>query len=279
MPQGSFALACQRIGHAVLDALLPPRCLACGTAVPDPGTLCADCFRPLAPLVPPWCDQCGLGFLHAGQGQADADGLLLCPQCLAHPPPFARARAAWLYDDGAKRLLLPFKHADRPELAGPIARQMEFQGRALLREAELILPVPLHRWRLLRRRYNQAALLAAALARRSGRPWAPGLLLRRRATPPLGPLGAAERAVLLADVFALAPGAGPRIAGRRLLLVDDVMTSGATAAACARLLLQAGAARVEVLAAARVPDPRLQEASLDANPAWSRANPLDRASG
>jgi len=251
-----------RLGAATLDALLPPRCLACAALVLDDGALCAECFRAVTPIGAPLCHRCGLPFLHEGEGEpmpgASADQLH-CAACLAEPPAYGQARAAWIYDAGSKRLVLPFKYGDRTELAAPLARQMAQAGRELLAEAELLLPVPLHRRRLLGRRYNQAALLAARLARLARKPWAPDLLRRARRTPPLARLGAAERLAVLEGAFALARGAPGRIAGRRMLLVDDVLTSGATVSACARLLLEAGAARVDVLAAARTPAPRREQ--------------------
>ncbi len=190
-------------------------------------------------------------------GEPSAEGMI-CPSCAARPPLYDAARAALRYDAGAQRLILPLKHADRTELAAPLARHMARAGAALLARAEVVAPVPLHWRRLLARRYNQAALLSARLARMAGAAHAPDLLRRRRATPPLGERGAAERAAVLEDVFALVPRGAARIAGRRVLLVDDVMTSGATAEACTRVLLEGGAAAVDVLAAARVPDPRLE---------------------
>jgi ComF family protein len=162
------------------------------------------------------------------------------------------------YDAGAQRLVLPFKHGDRTELAAPLARHMARAGAALLAQADVLAPVPLHWRRLLARRYNQAALLAARLARVARKPHVPDLLRRVRHTAPLAEMGAAERAATLDGVFALSRHGAARIAGRRVLLVDDVMTSGATAEACARVLLDAGATAVDVLAAARVPDPRLE---------------------
>jgi ComF family protein len=153
--------------------------------------------------------------------------------------------------------VLPFKHADRTELAGVLAAHMARAGAALLHEADLLVPVPLHRRRLFQRRYNQAALLARALARPARIAVLPDALARLRATPPLGDKSAAERAVTVAGAFAVRPGRAMRIAGQRVLLIDDVMTSGATANACAAALLAAGAADVAVLVAARVPDPRL----------------------
>lgn len=178
---------------------------------------------------------------------------------LRRPPAFGRARAALRYDQGAKRLILPFKHADRTELGGPLAAHMARAGADLLAHAELVVPVPAHWRRRLHRRYDQAALLARAVARFAGRPCAPDLLRRVRHTPALGDRGAAERSALVADAFALRRGRAPLVAGRRVLLVDDVLTSGATADACARVLLEAGAAAVDALAAARVPDPRLED--------------------
>ncbi|MEI6162495.1 MAG: ComF family protein, partial [Roseococcus sp.] len=194
---------------------------------------------------------------HAGAGIRHLE-TLWCEACVTAPPAFTAARAALRYDEGAKALILPFKHRDRTELAAPLARHMARAGAELLRRADLLLPVPLHRWRLFRRRHNQAALLAARLAQLTGKPHAPMLLRRLRATAPLGELGAREREAVLEGAFGLAPGATSRLGGRRVLLVDDVLTSGATADACARVLREGGAAEVMVLAAARVPDPRIE---------------------
>lgn len=239
--------------RTALDFLLPPVCLTCDRPVDGAGRFCADCFRRTAFVTEPCCRACGTPFAHAQQGGAEH----LCTTCRAHPPPWRRARAALRYDAQAQRVVLPFKYADRPELAAALATLMARAGAALLREAQVIVPVPLHRRRLLARRYNQAALLAQALARLSGVPSVPDLLARRRATAPLGQLGAAARAAALDGAIAVRPHRAARVAGRPVLLVDDVMTSGATAAACTAALLAAGAAEVDVLVAARVPDPRL----------------------
>ena len=244
----------RRLGTVVLDALLPPHCLTCDSPVEAQGTLCGECWRGLHLLTPPFCRACGVPFLHAGQGGADG----LCPGCRTQPPAYDAARAALRYDDGARRLLLPFKHADRTDLASPLAARMARAGAELLGRADLVTPVPLHWRRLLARRYNQAALLGRQVAGLAGRPFLPDLLRRTRRTPALEHRGAAERAALVQGAFAVARGGAARIAGKRVLLVDDVMTSGATAEACARALLAAGAAVVDVLAAARVPDPRLE---------------------
>lgn len=245
------------LGRWALDALFPPACLTCDTPVAEQGGLCPPCFGCLSPVSAPHCLRCGVPFAHARQGEA-VEGGALCPSCVARPPAFVEARAALRYDAGAKALILPFKHRDRTEMALPLARMMRRAGRAMLEGADALVPVPLHRWRLLARRHNQAALLAVALGRLSDRPVLPRALERRRATTALGELGAVERRVALEGAFAVPSAMAPRLAGRRLVLVDDVLTSGATADACARALLAAGAARVSVLAAARVPDPRLE---------------------
>lgn len=254
-----LAAGARRASGLVLDALLPPECLACRAEVEEQGTLCADCFRGLSFIGAPLCARCGVPFAHDGQAERGPGDALLCPRCATRPPRFAVARAALRYDEAARRLVLPLKHADRPELAAPLARQMARVGAALLDHAEIIVPVPAHWRRLLARRYDQAALLARAVARVGGIPCLADALRRARATPPLGDRSAADRAAAVAGAFQLRKGALGRIAGRRVLLVDDVMTSGATAEACAGALLDAGAAEVSVLAAARVPDPRLRD--------------------
>lgn len=180
----------------------------------------------------------------------------LCPQCRAEPPPWGAARAAFLYDAHSRRTILPLKHNDRPELAQALAGLMARAGGGLLATAEVLVPVPLHLTRLRHRRYNQAALLAQALGRRADRPVLVDALARMRATRALGVLSAEARAVTVAGVFSVRPRHVVRIEGRRVLLIDDVLTSGATAGACTRALLAGGAAAVDVLVAARVPDPR-----------------------
>ena len=235
-------------GIAGLDLLLPPHCASCDVQVDAPGRLCAACFREAGFITEPCCVSCGAPFAIPGQGGPER----LCPSCRLAPPEFDRARAALVYDAKAKRLILPLKHADRLENVATLAPLMARAGASLLREAELLVPVPLHPRRLLQRRYNQAALLASAVARIAGVPAVPDAMRRVRKTAPLGNRGAAERQAELANAFAVRPRRAGRIEGRRVLLIDDVLTSGATANACALALRSAGAARIDVLAAARV---------------------------
>lgn len=247
-----------RASTRLLDALLPPRCLACEAEVAGQGTLCAACFTALSPVTAPFCERCGVPFAHAGQAPArDAAGAPVCAGCATGSPVFRTARAALRYGEGAKRLILPFKHGDRTDLASPLARQMARAGAGLLARTDVIVPVPAHWRRLVGRRYDQAALLARALGSIAGRPVMPDMLRRRRATPPLGDRRAMERALTVAGAFVVSRRGAARLAGRQVLLVDDVMTSGATVNACAAALLAGGAAAVDVLAVARVPDPRL----------------------
>jgi ComF family protein len=244
--------------HRMLDLVLPPRCLGCGDLVEEQGTLCATCWTAITFVADPLCRRCGLPFafdsgdlVPGDQGTDSVDDGLDCGACLADPPPFERARAVMRYDDASRPLVLGFKHGDRTEAAPPFAAWMARSGAELLAQAQVIAPVPLHWRRLLSRRYNQAALLAAPLARRAGIPFVPDLLLRRRATPSQGRLSRAERRRNVAGAFAVNPRRAADLAGRRLLLVDDVMTTGATVDACARIALRAGAAAVDVLVLAR----------------------------
>jgi predicted amidophosphoribosyltransferase len=242
----------QAAGRFTLDLLLPPQCVTCDATVDAPGRFCAACFAATGFVTEPCCRRCGVPFELAADGGPD----LTCGHCRAAPPLFGRARGALRYDAQARRLVLPLKHGDRVEHAAALAPLMLRAGGALVREADLLVPVPLHRRRLIARRYNQAVLLARAVGRLAGRPVLPDALQRVRATAPLGSLSAAARAREVGGAFAVRPGREAALARRRVLLVDDVMTSGATASACALALIAAGVAAVDVLVAARVPDPR-----------------------
>ncbi len=227
-----------------LDALLPERCLRCGALVGKGGALCAACWDSVGFISPPLCDRCGSPFdIGAGEG-------LLCAACIARPPEYDRARAVFRYDDASRRLVLRFKHADRTGAARHFARWMVRAGADLLADADVIAPVPLHWWRLWRRRYNQAAMLGMAVAQTSGRPCVPDALIRVRATPSQGTMGRGQRRRNVRGAFRLARPAA--VEGCRILLIDDVLTSGATAEECVRVLRKGGAAAVDVLALARV---------------------------
>ena len=233
----------RRIGCAAIDAVLPPRCLACGVTVGAPDALCGPCWSALSFFAPPWCVACGLPFAHPiGEGA-------VCADCARGDASWDRARAAMRYDRHSRQLVLALKY-DRTHLARALGHWMRRAGGDVLDGADLIVPVPLHWTRLFARRYNQAGLLAHAIHRAGGPPVAPDWLVRRRRTPSQGRLGPVARARNVRGAFALRPGCD--VAGKRLVLVDDVLTTGATAESCARVLLKAGAKAVDLLVLARV---------------------------
>ncbi|MDB5571774.1 MAG: Phosphoribosyltransferase [Hyphomicrobiales bacterium] len=234
-------------GRHALDAIWPPSCPACHASVQQNGFLCAQCWARTPFIERPFCERSGAPFPQDwGEG-------MLSPEVMAEPPVWNRARAVTRYDEGpARRLVQRLKYADRVENAGPMGLWMARAGAELLRDADLIVPTPLHRRRLFSRRFNQAAALAASVSRASGVPFDPLALERVKPTPPQVGLSRAQRADNVQGAFRTPQEARPRIAGRKLVLVDDVLTSGATSNAAARALLRAGAARVDLLVFARV---------------------------
>ena len=238
----------KRAGRAVLDLVYPPLCIGCRAAVAEPGALCAACWQNIRFLDGPVCAVCGLPF------EFDPGGDTLCAGCHARPPAFDRARAIMRYDEASRGPILALKHGDRLDLSPAFARWLDRGGRALLDEADLLVPVPLHPGRLWRRRYNQSAELARAVGRLSGKPCDVLALVRSRATPSQGAMRSAKaRRRNMLGAFRVRHKSA--IAARNVLLVDDVLTTGATADACARALKRAGAAKVLVLALARVVRP------------------------
>jgi ComF family protein len=233
------------ITSTLIDTIWPPRCLACTAATATAQGLCPACWGDTHFIAGTVCGRCGVP-LHGEAGAED-----VCESCTRHPPAWDRGAAALVYAGAGRRMVLALKHGDRLDTVGPLAGWMATAGRDLLPDAGLIAPVPLHWRRLLRRRYNQSAELARRLARLSGRPFAADLLTRRRATAPQDG-GRDARAANQAAAFALTPRHAAAVRGRRVLLVDDVLTSGATLSACADTLRAAGAAGVDVLALARV---------------------------
>src|ERR671918_580264 len=208
----------------------------CGVVVEGQGRLCAECWRSLTFLGPPQCRLCGYPLPHA------LPAAPLCGECAREEPAYERARAALRYDDGARRLILAFKHADRTDTAPALGVWLARAGAELLADAELIAPVPLHRWRLLKRGYNQSAILARALARETGLPLIPDLLQRQRATPSQqGLSGQARLKNVTATAFRVHPWQRRRVEDKAVVLIDDVLTTGATVGACARVLRRAGA--------------------------------------
>lgn len=229
----------------MLNAVLPPQCLACNVAVDSPGNLCASCFSAFTFITPPYCECCGVPL------ETPVVEDVLCGACLGDRPAFTQARAVFLYTDTSKHIVLKLKHGDRTDAAVALARWMSRAGGPLIDACDIIVPVPLHRWRLLSRMYNQSALLANAIGNATGKPIIPDALARVKATPIQGGLNRAARHKNVARAFAVKN--AKLVEGKRVLLIDDVLTTGATASACAKSLLEAGAQSVNVLVVARVP--------------------------
>ncbi len=233
----------RRAGRGLIDVVLPPRCLACGEIVEQPDALCGRCWSSITFFAPPWCAVCGLPFPHPVGDAA------VCADCVRGQHAWDRARAVFRYDKGSRQLVLGLKHADRTDVAGALGRWMMRFGGEIVVEAELLVPVPLHWTRLLHRRYNQAALLAHSIHAAGGPPVAVDSLMRRRSTSSQGHLGPLARERNVRSAFAVRQ--RQKIAGKRVVLVDDVITTGATVEECARVLKRAGAVTVGVLTLAR----------------------------
>jgi ComF family protein len=224
---------------------LPPRCPGCGMVVGEDHAFCLGCWQALDFLGGPACAQCGEPLALAFHDEAR------CGACLADPPPFDRARAAVAYGPIARALALKLKYGRRPGVALTMARPMRRVAGAML-DGALVAPVPLHRWRLWSRGYNQAALIARALVQDGKGELALDLLDRHRRTPALRGLGRLARERAVAGAFRIGPAWKQAIKGRRIVLIDDVYTTGATVKGCARVLRRAGAAGVDILCWARV---------------------------
>lgn len=271
--------------RAGLDVILPPLCVSCRTGLVDQNMLCVKCWREIDFIAEPLCDRSGMPLPYdyrdggnarfegqdyefdfaeqADLSQADffqADfshaerhqGKLISAAALKYPPPYGRARAVAAYTGVMRQLIHDFKYRDRFEARALFARWMESAGAELLQDADLLLPVPLYRARLWQRRYNQAAILAQALAERSHIPVEPTVLKRVKRTQSQVGLTAAQRRKNVSGAFALKRGGIEKIRGRHIVLIDDVLTTGATVDACSKLLLKAGAAGVDVITLARV---------------------------
>jgi ComF family protein len=231
------------------DFLLPPVCISCRTRIGSHGLLCGACFARIDFIAPPLCDRLGVPL------PFEAGEKLLSAAAIASPPVYDRARAAAHYSDTMRELIQSFKYRDRHEGLPLFARWLKKAGAELLADADLILPVPLYATRLWRRRFNQSAMLAVALGRLSALPVDCFVLKRVRRTASQVGLTADQRRRNVSGAFRVDKDKAPQVKGKKLLVVDDVITTGATAEACARVLKRAGAARVDVLALARVVEP------------------------
>ncbi len=229
--------------------LYPDQCVSCGEPVDGPFGLCGSCWSD-TPFITGGliCDTCGTPL----PGDDDSGQALKCDDCMTLARPWQRGRAAMVYSGNARRLILALKHGDRLDLARPAAKWLARAGQPLLVPETLMVPIPAHWTRLLQRKYNQAAVLAQHLAREVGVTYAPDSLIRPRRTTPHEGMTLTARFANMQDAIRPHPKRGARLKGKRVLLVDDVMTSGATFAAAAEAAFQAGACDVSTLALARV---------------------------
>jgi ComF family protein len=247
-PFKHIACAAQSALRRVLDLALPPLCAACREPVEGRG-LCPACWSKLSFITRPYCERLGTPFVY------DPGPGILSMEAIADPPAYNRARAAVRFDEISRVLVHALKYGDRLDLAPMMGRWISQAGRELLAEADALVPVPLHWRRLWARRFNQSAMLAAAVSRQTGLPVAAGALQRVKPTAQQVGLSRTERAANVQGAFRV-PGDGKAaVTGRRLVLIDDVLTSGATVDGCARALPRAGAANVDVLVFARVAEP------------------------
>ncbi len=239
-------------GARLLDHLLPPRCLSCGTGAQDAGRVCANCWKKLTFIQGPICRCCGYPF--------DFDHLMehsLCGSCCVKMPAFDLARAALRYDDGSRRMILSFKHGDRTEYADFFARLLIQASHQLDLSNALVIPVPLHKQRLRARRYNQAALIAKVFAEKKALPYCPDMIIREKHTPPQqGNYSLRKKnlagAFRIKDIYKNDFGGKNDFRGRKIILIDDVYTTGATAGACARILKRGGCGPVTILTVTRI---------------------------
>src|SRR5215472_13292188 len=247
-PFQRVGIAAQSALRRMLDLALPPLCAVCREPVEGRG-LCPACWSKLSFITRPYCERLGTPFVY------DPGPGILSMEATADPPAYNRARAAVRFDEISRALVHALKYGDRLDLAPMMGRWVATAGRELLAEADALVPVPLHWRRLWARRFNQSAMLAKTVSAESGVPIAAGALKRVKATVQQVGLSRAERGDNIQGAFKVPDAGKPAVAGRRLVLVDDVLTSGATVEGCAKALLRAGAANVDVLVFARVADP------------------------
>jgi ComF family protein len=233
-------------GLAAADLLVPPVCASCRTSVADHDTLCPSCWRSIDFIRPPLCDVLGIPLPY------DTGGRMVSAAALSAPPAYRRARAVAHYNDRLRELVHGLKYGDQHHGGRLFGRWLAIAGNELLADAELVVPVPLGRLRLWRRRFNQAAMLARAVAVESGKPYEPLVLKRTKATTSQVGLTSEQRRRNVQGAFSVSNRGRDRVNGRQVVLIDDVVTTGSTVDAAARALLRGGAAAVDVLALALV---------------------------
>ena len=250
LSSGSAVL--RSFGKKIIDKLLPHQCVSCYQMTLDGGRVCSSCWNELTFIEHPLCDRTGVPFaFDPGPG-------VVSMQALARPPVWQRARACVVFDDASRKLIHALKYYDRFEVGDMMAQSMARAGRDLLKDADFIVPVPLHRFRLWQRRFNQAAYLAQLISEKSGISNYNNILLRARATRQQVGLQSKDRRKNVKGAFKVDEQEAGKLYGAKVVLIDDVITTGATATACAQALLEAGCEQVDVLVFALVNNPLRQ---------------------
>lgn len=235
-----------RLTHKAIDTILPPRCVVTGDMVERQGMVSPKAWAQLDFIADPFCARCGFPF------EYEVDEGSSCTSCLTHEPPFKQARSALKYNEASRDLILGFKHADKTHIIKAFVPWLQRSAGEMLKCADYIVPVPLHRWRLISRRYNQAALIAQALSDQTNIPALLDALKRTRSTPSQGYLTAKERYKNVKHAFGVNEKLKSEVKDKSIIIIDDVYTTGATAKECTKALMKAGAGEVFVLSLARV---------------------------
>ncbi len=229
----------------ILNLLFPPQCLNCDVRVPTHGTLCLSCWQKIQFISDPMCDCCGLPFDY------DIGNKALCAQCMQKLPPYAHIRSVFRYDENSRKLITRFKYSDHTQFANIYGAWLAKAGENLLADTDIIIPVPLHYFRFVQRHFNQSALLAGFLSKKSGIKAIPDALKRNRHTTPQTGLNRSQREKNVKGAFVINLRYKATIKGKNILLIDDVMTTGSTIEQCTKTLLKAGAMKVNILTLAR----------------------------
>lgn len=231
--------------YNLIDIIFPPRCILCSELVARQGDLCTECWNNIDFITDPLCDCCGIPFEYKVEGE------VLCGECILNRPVYNKSRTVFDYNDNSRKLITRFKYADKIHACNSFAKWMQRAGSEIIKNSDLIVPVPLHRIRLFTRRYNQSALLAGALGKLCGLPVYQRMLVRRKYTTPQAGLTRTQRIKNVRYAFAVNKKLSHMLNGKNVILVDDVITTGATIDACAKTLLKGGAASVNVLTIAK----------------------------
>lgn len=237
------------VATKAVDTVLPPRCVVSGAIVDRQGAISPKVWSQLRFISNPFCGSCGYPF------DFEVADKTKCATCLETPPLFDTARAALVYDDISRDMILKFKHGDKTHAVYSFMPWLKRAGADMLGQGDMLIPVPLHRWRLLKRRYNQAAIIAMVLGKQTGVSFESDLLLRKRATVTQGHLSVKDRARNVKNAFAVNPEKAERLYDKHVILIDDVYTSGATINECCKVLRKASVGRIDVLTVARVVRP------------------------